>query len=389
MKIVFKNFEVGGPGSCKMTPQHPEDFWHLFNLLDVGDTVHAVTFRKIGKGDGAKKSNVQTRRVKIGVVVEDIDFDHEQCTVRVRGRNITENNWIPLGSFHTLELAQHRAFELQKDEWDHMHADRIKIASDPTHDADCAAVVMQPGVASVCLIGSHMTQRKEKIEINIPKKRMGSATRHNKGMIRFFNQVLQSIDKHIDFEVVKCCIIASPGFLKDEFFAYLSEECIRREMRNIIENKSKFLLIHSSSGHMHAIKQILEDPAVSSQLSDTKAASEVRVLNEFYDMLKVDESRALYGWNHIHAAQQRDAIQHLLLSDDLFRCAEYSQRKKYVEFVESVREMGGHIHIFSAMHPSGEQLSQLTGIAAILRFPVPDILEMTFSDDDEEDSSSS
>ena len=49
-----------------------------------------------GKGDGAKKSNVQTRRVKIGVVVEDIDFDHEQCTVRVRGRNITENNWIPV-----------------------------------------------------------------------------------------------------------------------------------------------------------------------------------------------------------------------------------------------------------------------------------------------------
>ena len=34
---------------------------------------------------------------------------------------------------------------------------------------------------------------------------------------------------------------------------------------------------------------------------------------------------------------------------------------------------GGEAIIFSAMHVSGEQLNQLTGIAAILRFPLPDI----------------
>ena len=49
------------------------------------------------------------------------------------------------------------------------------------------------------------------------------------------------------------------------------------------------------------------------------------------------------------------------------------QRNKYTALVEEVRMAGGEAIIFSAMHVSGEQLNQLTGVAAILRFPLPDI----------------
>ena len=49
------------------------------------------------------------------------------------------------------------------------------------------------------------------------------------------------------------------------------------------------------------------------------------------------------------------------------------QRNKYTALVEEVRMAGGEAIIFSAMHVSGEQLNQLTGISAILRFPLPDI----------------
>jgi hypothetical protein len=38
--------------------------------------------------------------------------------------------------------------------------------------------------------------------------------------------------------------------------------------------------------------------------------------------------------------------------------------------------------IFSSMHVSGEQLSMLTGIAAILRFPLPDIENEEMSDEE-------
>ena len=49
------------------------------------------------------------------------------------------------------------------------------------------------------------------------------------------------------------------------------------------------------------------------------------------------------------------------------------QRKVYAALVDGVREAGGKALILSGAHVSGEQLDQLSGIAAILRFPLPDL----------------
>jgi protein pelota len=49
------------------------------------------------------------------------------------------------------------------------------------------------------------------------------------------------------------------------------------------------------------------------------------------------------------------------------------QRRRYAQLVEEVEAGGGNAVIFSAMHVTGEQLKNLTGMAAILRFPLPDL----------------
>ena len=49
------------------------------------------------------------------------------------------------------------------------------------------------------------------------------------------------------------------------------------------------------------------------------------------------------------------------------------QRAAYSQLVEGVRESGGEALVFSGAHVSGEQLDQLSGVAAILRFPLPDV----------------
>lgn len=65
----------------------------------------------------------------------------------------------------------------------------------------------------------------------------------------------------------------------------------------LIENKSKFVLVHASSGHKHAVEEILSQPAVQTRLADTKASEEIRALATFFDMLKKDPDRAYYGYN--------------------------------------------------------------------------------------------
>ena len=57
------------------------------------------------------------------------------------------------------------------------------------------------------------------------------------------------------------------------------------------------------------------------------------------------------------------------------RSSDIHERKRCIRLIELVREYGGKTLIFSSMHTSGEQLTLLTGVAAILHFPCPDLEE--------------
>lgn len=72
--------------------------------------------------------------------------------------------------------------------------------------------------------------------------------------MRFFDSVMQGILRHVNFDVVKCLLIASPGFVRDQFFEYMFQEAVKTDNKVLLENKSKFLLIHSSSGFKHSLK---------------------------------------------------------------------------------------------------------------------------------------
>ncbi|XP_016118208.1 protein pelota homolog [Sinocyclocheilus grahami] len=64
------------------------------------------------------------------------------------------------------------------------------------------------------------------------------------------------------------------------------------------------------------------------------------------------------------------------------RHQDIATRSRYVRLVDNVKENGGNVRIFSSLHVSGEQLNQLSGVVAVLRFPIADMSEA------EEDSSS-
>lgn len=54
--------------------------------------------------------------------------------------------------------------------------------------------------------------------------------------------------------VVKCILVASPGFVKDQFITYLYREAVRQDNKVLLENRPKFMLVHSSSGHKYSLK---------------------------------------------------------------------------------------------------------------------------------------
>ncbi|XP_033230973.1 protein pelota [Belonocnema kinseyi] len=385
MKLVAKNVDKDGEGSVSLIPENTEDMWHTYNLISEGDCVSCSTIRKVQTETSTGSSNSYRVRTTLTIRVEGIDFDTQACVLRLKGRNIEENKYVKMGAYHTLDVEQNRKFTLVKPKWDSVSLERVDTACDPTQNADVAAVIMQEGVAHICLITSNMTIVRAKIDQVIPRKRKGHISQYEKGLIRFYENVMQGILRHVNFEIVKCIIMASPGFVKDQFMEYMIQQAIKLDIKLILENKSKFMLVHASTGFKHSLKEVLADPAVVSRVSDTKAASEVRALETFYAILQTDPERAFYGKRHCEKANEAQAIETLLISDKLFRAQDVAQRKEYVNLVEGVRESGGDVKIFSSMHISGEQLEQLTGVAAILRFPMPELEDESDGNDSEGD----
>ena len=119
------------------------------------------------------------------------------------------------------------------------------------------------------------------------------------------------------------------------------------------------MLCHSSSGFKHSLKEVLIDPLVQSKLTDTKAAAEVKLLESFFKLLNLEPSRAFYGLKHVTKANEAQAIETLMVTDTLFRSQDFNERQKFVKLVDSVKENGGDVKIFSSLHISGERKLQL------------------------------
>lgn len=383
MKLVHRDLERDSSGTLGLIPEEAEDMWHVFNLIAAGDNVKASTIRKVTTESSTGSTTSNRVRTILTIKVEDIDFDTQACLLRLKGRNVTENQHVKMGAYHTLDVEANRKFTLFKNEWDSVHLERIDLACDPSRSADVAAVIMQEGLAHVCLVSSSMTIVRGKIDMPIPRKRRGNTSQHDKSLQRFYETVLQAVLRHINFEVVKAVIVASPGFTRDQFLSSVWQYATKNDTKVLFENRSKFISVHASSGFKHSLNEVLRDPSVQARLSDTKASEEVRALENFFKVLQHDSDRAFYGERHVMLASENQAVENLLISDKLFRSQDVLERKKYVKLVDDVREFGGDVKIFSSMHTSGEQLDQLTGICAVLRFPMP---ELEDEDQDQSDS---
>ncbi|GAB5363530.1 hypothetical protein AAMO2058_000891200 [Amorphochlora amoebiformis] len=369
MRLIHKKLEKDGQGSISLLAQEDEDMWHVYNLIQPGDLVRALTFRNVKKVGPTGSVRSEKVRVTITVEVSSIDFDTKSSEIRISGRNREENKYIKMGAHHTLELALHRKFSISKSKWDTIHLERVEMATNPTTSADLAAIVLQEGLAHVCLITSYTTLIRQKITQTIPRKRAGSESRHSKALNRFYEDIYEAVVRHIDFSVVKCVIVAGPGFYKEECIKRIIAHANKGNKKSILENKNKFIPRHASSGHMQALREVLADPSVADLIKETKAFDEVKTLERFFEMMNKNSDQAFYGYNDVVSANEAKAVDSLLVTDTLFRSKDIRTRQKYVKLVESCRENGAKVQIFSSLHVSGQQLDQLTGVAAILRFP--------------------
>ncbi|GAB1320935.1 Translation factor pelota [Madurella fahalii] len=365
-----------------------EDMWHANNLIAVGDIVRAPTLRKVTVETATGSTVGSSVRINLAVKVKSTFFDPVASELRVSGTVVNENEWVSIGQHHTLTLRFEKTdikFTIWKEAgWDSVALQALREALSEDKPEAVAAVVMQEGLANICLITDFRTVVKQRVESSIPKKR-SLAKDTAGGMASFYEKTLSTLRNNVDFSIPRTLLLASPGFVAQDFRTYMQTEATRRGDKSLQRIAKDAVVVHSSTGHVHSLNEVLKSPEVQKTMRDTRFTTETMLMDQFYDRLRMDDGRAWYGTKPVEKAVAEGAVGRgggvLLINNALFRSMDVATRKKYVALVDKVKEDGGEARLLSSDHESGQRLDALGGIAAILTYPIFDL------DEDEEEES--
>ncbi|KAM5431805.1 Translation factor pelota [Microsporum ferrugineum] len=413
MRLIKQNIERNSSGSVTLYPEEPEDMWHAYNLIRPNDLLKASAIRRVTTTAATGTTASSRVHMNLQIRVKSLDFDIQSSQLHVSGQIVVETPYTKIGQHHTLDLELQRNFTLEKEVegtslpgdgpatgtcaggWDSMAIEMLKDAVDEggKRRAEAVAVVMQEGLANICFIGQYQTVLKQKVELTIPRKRQGGSD-YDKALSKFYQLTLDNLLRLVEFNSAtgsslvtpssgsssdtsaKPILLASPGFTAAGFQKHMQSvsNTTTPSLKPLLQS---LLVVHSSSGHVHSLNEVLQSPAVQARLANTKYARETALMDTFYEHLRKDTNKATYGPSEVESAVDQGAVGRgggvLLISNRLFRAPNVRERQRWVALVDRVREVeGGEVRVLSSDHESGRRLDGLGGVAAILTFPIED-----------------
>ena len=324
--------------------------------------------------------------------VTDLSFDAQASTLQVKGLIRNDNVYASIGQSHTLDLELNRKFKLTKDHWDSVALDLLhESVNDGGRDKGrqaYAVVLDDEGHANICILLFERTVMKLRVAVPIPRKKnagqgKAAGSAHEKGIEKFFQTLMESMLRWIRLDDSLPILLASCGFTAQNFLKFLMDRAAVdqsiEQNKMLLKARDQFIVVHSSSSRVSALKEALQNPKVAVKLQDTKFAIEARLMDKFMELLRKDNGKAWYGPREVERAVEHGAVGRgggvLLINNSLFRSEHLAVRKRWVALVDKVKEEGGEARILSSEHESGKRLDVLGGIAAILTYPMEDLDE--------------
>jgi protein pelota len=372
--------------------------WHAHNLIRPSDLLTASAIRRVTT-ESASTGSTSSHRVHLNLTirVKSLDFDPRAGQLHVSGRVARENKHTKLGQYHTLDLELFRNFTLEKEVegkdgeqgWDSIAREQLEEAINPQKKTEIVAVIMEEGLANICFVTQFQTILRQKVDMKVPRKRGGAgrSANHDKGLGKFFKIVLDTLLRQIEGLLEQKdeannipILVASPGFTAAGFLKYASDRAFatnEKTLQALVKRKA-FVMVHSSSGYLHSLDEVMKSHEVMIKLKDTKYARETRLMNDFFNLLRKDDARAWYGPRECEAAVEQGAVGRgggiLMISNALFRSQDVAIRRMWIRLVDRVKkDEGGEVRVLSSDHDSGKRLEGLGGIAAILTYPIYDL----------------
>lgn len=334
-----------------------DDLWHLYQLVQPGDTVTASTTRTpSSKDDKLRPEKLPKQRMTLTLEVEDVEF-HEH-TDRLRITGVIVEGPQDHGSHHTFNVEPGDDLSIVKPWRDH-HLDRIQEAVEATDRPQLVVVAVEFDEAAIAVVRHFGVREVATVRAEGLGKGAeglgpgGGGGKAGKGGGRdaFFDEVLQTMEPLRPDE--HPVLVVGPGFSKEDFV----EHAKKRDP----EATSHWIIDSTSQGGRPGIQEALNRGSAKEVAEEARVAKESRAVEAVLSAIAKDEPVA-YGPDDVRQALEAGAVERLLVTDALVRAGE---AEAYLDRAEAV---GAETLIISTHHEAGEKLESFGGVAATLRF---------------------
>lgn len=330
------------PGEIRLFPESLDDLWHIAHLVGRGDLVFATTFRSVETAtDKLRPEKTEKKPVRLGIRVEKSEFHPSANRLRISG---TIEQGVDLGNYHTINLEPGIELSVIK-EWRERDRERIERAVRATISSAVHIAAIEEGEAEVYRIRQFGPQL-------VTTLSGGSGKREGDDSREQFFSGIQAILEATTGPVV----IAGPGFIKEDFFRFLTrrspgtaERCLVAETRRIGRG---------------AVQEVIGQGVLEKIAEDVQLAREVRVMDELLARIGQDRGLVAYGPAEVAEAVGFGAAATIIVADTLLREHEITDLLNHAE------DQRAQIAVLSTEFEPGERLMALGGLAALLRFAI-------------------
>jgi protein pelota len=354
-----KSREQRGEGRERVTlvPESLDDLWHLSHVVEPGDRVAGDTTRRIQRNDeDLRDTGGEREHMWVELDVDDVEFAKFANRLRVGGVIVDCSREDQLDFHHTINVEQRDEVEVEK-VWKPDQRDRLEEAVEATDNADVAIATVEEGQAYVHTVAQYGTEERASITGPTGKAAWGDGARPREELFDELAEVLGRM-------AVDAVILAGPGFTKQDALSHIQEH--DPDLADLVTT------VDTAGVGDRGVHEVLKRGAVDEIQTRTRIAEEAELIDELTAGIATDGEVA-YGPRAVAEAADYGAIDHLLVLDERLRSERGPDGEWAVDVdrvIETTEQKGGEVTVFSGEFDPGQQLRNLGGIAALLRYRI-------------------
>ncbi|MBN2599340.1 MAG: mRNA surveillance protein pelota [Candidatus Thermoplasmatota archaeon] len=346
MKVIFKDPKTG---EIKLIPENLDDIWHLYNIIEEGDLVRAITFRTAEgeKADKLRAKKAEKKKMKLGICVEKVTFHEFSNRLRIQG--VIREGPQDLGSYHTfnVDAEEMQPLSILKQQWKAHQLQRIDEAVQQRTQPMLVFVSLDDDAATVALLYQSGVQCLAEIDAH----RSGKMYESKETTPEYYGEIFSVLKtvKKPDSPLV----IIGPGFTRE----HLMKAGKEKEPQLFKDS-----ITHATANAgMNGVHEALKVGIVEQITKENRVSKETQAVEKVFEKIKKDEL-VTYGTREVEEALSRGAADHLFISDVLIRT------KNGEHLLDLARKTHCAFMIINTMHDAGKKFDGIGGVAALLRF---------------------